>query len=431
MAVYIDGRKKSRYVRNYDELLEYKPRSFNRDAWNVAIEIVPETYFWKYHHEMSGPRRDSSFEPEVIAIKLLVEHLLGGTKWKSHGNGLISRKFGSGLGAVTFAIDVCGTVHERIHGDPTVLSHIMVHVLDWSTEALLDETPWDVATHRIWPYRLCIVPSYDAASADGCLGIVMAAEGCSLREMFDLVPWSHRTVCQQLVRAKEALESMAQRMAEIYSEAQPHLFESWGLQDFEIVYESFRRMEDEEAFGIRGKFARSESPLDENLHPRADMWRDDAIEVHRLNIPERQLHARARKMEVSISRIRKLEEMVGEFPELSNQFRSVTELLQDENWEEGFLKGDELTSRYESLLAREQNRLALESRANEIFLLARNFLDKHESLSESHGHCFLEASDSMDKGRFDIVHDNLKSLIRRGNELDINLLVSGTLKRHA
>ena len=46
MAVYIDGRKKSRYVRNYDELLEYKPRSFNRDAWNVAIEIVPETYFW-------------------------------------------------------------------------------------------------------------------------------------------------------------------------------------------------------------------------------------------------------------------------------------------------------------------------------------------------------------------------------------------------
>ncbi len=90
-----------------------------------------------------------------------------------------------------------------------------------------------------------------------------------------------------------------------------------------------------------------------------------------------------------------------------------------------------MTSRYESLLAREQNRLALESRANEIFLLARNFLDKHESLSESHGHCFLEASDSMDKGRFDIVHDNLKSLIRRGNELDINLLVSGTLQRHA
>ena len=132
-------------------------------------------------------------------------------------------------------------------------------------------------------------------------------------------------------------------------------------------------------------------------------------------------------MEVSISKIRKLEEMVGEFPELSNQFRSVTELLQDENWEEGFHKGDELTSRYESLLAEEQNRLALESRANEIFLLARNFLDKHESLSETRGHCFLEASDSLDKGRFDIVHDNLKSLIRRGNELDINLLVSGSL----
>ena len=113
------------------------------------------------------------------------------TKWKSHGNGLISRKYGSEIGAVTFAIDVLGTVHERIHGDcvdPTVETHIWLHVLDWSNEPLLDETPLRAdATHRI-PYRLCILPSYDAASADGCLGIVMAAEGCSLREMFDLVP---------------------------------------------------------------------------------------------------------------------------------------------------------------------------------------------------------------------------------------------------
>ena len=135
-------------------------------------------------------------------------------------------------------------MHERIHGDPTVLSHIMVHVLDWSTEALLDETPWDVATHRIWPYRLCIVPSYDATSADGCLGIVMAAEGCSLREMFDLVPWSHRTVCQQLVprrawnRWRKELQKYTQKHNQICS--------NHGLQEFENVYESFRRMEDEE-----------------------------------------------------------------------------------------------------------------------------------------------------------------------------------------
>ena len=57
----------------------------------MATEIIPLTYFWKHHHEMSGSRGDSSLEPEVIAAKLLAEHLLGMTKWKSHGNGLISR----------------------------------------------------------------------------------------------------------------------------------------------------------------------------------------------------------------------------------------------------------------------------------------------------------------------------------------------------
>ena len=50
-------------------------------------------------------------------------------------------------------------------------------------------------------------------------------------------------------------------MAELYSEAQPDLFQSWGLQAFERVFESFRRMEDEEIFGIRRKFVSSENPL--------------------------------------------------------------------------------------------------------------------------------------------------------------------------
>ena len=421
---------RSKYVRDYYELLNYRPRSFNSDVWKMATEIIPLTYFWKHHHEMSGSRGDSSLEPEVIAAKLLAEHLLGMTKWKSHGNGLISRKYGSEIGAVTFAIDVLGTVHERIHGDcvdPTVETHIWLHVLDWSNEPLLDETPRSAdETHQI-PYRLCILPSYDAASADGCLGIVMAAEGCSLREMFDLVPRSHRTVCDQLVQSKEGLDSMARRIAELYSEAQPNLFQSWDLREFERVFDSFRRMEDEEIFGIRRKFVSSENPLDENLHPRTDIWREDAIQIQKLKIPEKVLHARARKMELAISKIRKLEDMVEEFPELNKKFLSVTELLQDENWEEGFLQGNELTSQYAVLFDREQENLALESRANEIFHLARKFLDEHEILSETHGHCLREASYSLENGRFDLVHENLKPLIRRGNELDINHLVSGIL----
>ena len=66
---------RSKYVRDYYELLNYRPRSFNSDVWKMATEIIPLTYFWKHHHEMSGSRGDSSLEPEVIAAKLLAEHL--------------------------------------------------------------------------------------------------------------------------------------------------------------------------------------------------------------------------------------------------------------------------------------------------------------------------------------------------------------------
>jgi hypothetical protein len=132
-------------------------------------------------------------------------------------------------------------------------------------------------------------------------------------------------------------------------------------------------------------------------------------------------------MAKAISRLQGLQEKSQEFPQLSDKLLVVEKRFQDEKWTAGHILSGELESNYEHLREVKERRLAQQSRANELILQASRFMETHQSLTETHEGCYLRAHEMYERGIFDGIHNTIKPLIRRGNEMDVELLVSSSI----
>ena len=396
----------------------YRPSNISPGNWEIAWSLVPNDNFWRAAQggsyvsflEVGIPNATlrKRLEPEILALGLLSEQLASNSAWKVHGNGHISRKFGKGLSSVTFVIDVCGTISDRLHGD----SHISLFVLTWIEEHILLEPNWSSLREQLRHLRICVLPSYEAASCDSCLAITMAAERCSLDEMFELVEGSRRQATRLLKGSRETLDSIFNRMSMVCSTAPPELYKSWELEQFEKL-----------AFPPWPK-----SPLGEDLNPRSEFSQEvRALSLLDFGIPIWEYPSRSFQMAKAITRLQSLREKCQEFSQLSDKLVVVEKRFQGEEWTQGHILSKELESAYRHLKVVKERRLAQQSRANELILQGRRFMDTHQSLTETHGELYLRANELYEKGIFDEIHDVIKPLIRRGNRLDVQLLANSSI----
>ena len=403
----------------------YRPSNIRPEIWEIAWSLVPNDNFWRASEggsyvsflELPHAALRNRMGPEILALGLLSEQLASSSSWNVHGNGHISRKFGTGLSSVTFVIDVCGTINDRLQGD----MHISLFALTWIEEHLLQETSWRSLREQLRHLRICVLPSYEAASCDSCLAIAMAAEGCSLDEMFELVQGSRRQVTKLLQGSRETLDCIFKRMSIVCSTAPPELYNSWGLEQFEKLARPSQPIVGDET-------SMTKSPLGEDLHPRSELWEEvSALSLLDLGIPIWEYTSRSLQMAKAISRLQGLQEKSQEFPQLSDKLLVVEKRFQDEKWTAGHILSGELESNYEHLREVKERRLAQQSRANELILQASRFMETHQSLTETHEGCYLRANEMYERGIFDEIHNTIKPLIRRGNEMDVELLVSSSI----
>ena len=292
--------------------------------------------------------------------------------------------------------------------------------LTWMEEHLLLETKWKSLRDQLQHLRICVLPSYEAASCDSCLAIVMAAEECSLELMFELIEGSRRKVTKLLQGSRETLDCIFNRMSVVCSTAPPELYNSWGLEEFEKLLAPHQSTVRE------GR--RSKGPIDEDLHPQSDLWEEGgALSLLEVGIPIQLQTSRSLQMIRAISSLQDLKEKSQEFPQLSDTFLLVEKRFQDEEWSRAHRLSEELESTYNDLVLIKKRRLAQQSRADELILQGSIFLETHPSLSETHGEYYLRANDVYEKGIFDEVHDLIKPLIKRGNELDVQLLINSSI----
>lgn len=394
----------------------YRPSNISLGNWEIAWSLVPNDNFWRAYGggsyvsflELPHAALRNRMDPEILALGLLSEQLASKSSWKVHGNGHISRKFGKGLSSVTFVIDVCGTISDRLQGD----RHISLFVLTWIEEHLLLEPSWSSLREQLRHLKICVLPTYEAASCDSCLAIAMAAERCSLDEMFELVEGSRRQVTRLLEGSREKLDSIFNRMSMVCSTAPPELYNSWRLEQFEKL-----------AFPSQPK-----SLLGEDLHPRSELWQEErALSMLDFGIPIWEYTSRSFQMAKAITRLQSLRKKCQEFSQLSDKLLVVEKRFQGEEWTQGHTLSKELESDYGHLRAAKESRLAQQSRANELILQGRRFMETHQSLTETHGELYLRANELYEKGIFDEIHDVIKPLIRRGNGLDVQLLVSSSI----
>ena len=147
----------------------YRPSNISLGNWEIAWSLVPYDNFWRASEEGSyasflrlgipGATLRNRLEPEILALGILSEQLASNSAWKVHGNGHISRQFGKGLSSVTFVIDVCGTISDRLQGD----RHISLFVLTWIEEHILLEPSWSSLREQLRHLKICVLPSYEAA----------------------------------------------------------------------------------------------------------------------------------------------------------------------------------------------------------------------------------------------------------------------------
>ena len=82
-------------------------------------------------------------------------------------------------------------------------------------------------------------------------------------------------------------------------------------------------------------------------------------------------------MAKAITRLQSLREKCQEFSQLSDKLLVIEKRFQGEEWTQGHILSKELESDYGHLRAVKERRLAKQSRANELILQGRRFMETH------------------------------------------------------